>query len=128
MLDSLVSAKQWTSSWSTLGSILQKRGTDEQTSYYSEYKVWRDHAPRKVSMADINLSLIPGDAMFQFLTQLLKVIEKAQDVIQDAPPEYRDRYFARLDKWESFWESVAEPLYKLVVQPPDPAGRLPLTQ
>lgn len=68
-------------------------------------------------MPDIKLSVLPTDALFAFLTELMKVIQKAQDAFIAAPPEYRERAYARIDRWETFWMKVAEPLYKLVVDP-----------
>jgi len=42
--------------------------------------------------------------------QLLKVIEQAQISLNTAPEAYREQYFARLQKWEQFWDRVFGPV------------------
>lgn len=62
----------------------------------------------------MNISLIPGEAVFAFLTELMKVIQKAQDAFMNAPDEYRERFYQRLNRWEDFWDKVASPLYRAI--------------
>ena len=51
--------------------------------------------------------------------QILRVIANHQEIILAADPDVRDKFLARLDKWESFWERIAEPLYKLITKDAD---------
>jgi len=59
---------------------------------------------------------MPIAVFMPLVTAILQIILEAQRSFNDAPDEYKERFYKRLDKWETFWEKLADPLYKLVVK------------
>jgi hypothetical protein len=55
-------------------------------------------------------------------TQVLRVVEQSQITFNNAPEEYKAKYFERLMKWEAVWDKVFDPLLKAITaeQPKDP--------
>lgn len=55
-------------------------------------------------------------AVLGLAEQILRVIENHQKLMLASEPEVRDRFMARLDKWETFWETLVKPINDLVVK------------
>lgn len=57
---------------------------------------------------------MPLTVLLPLVNTILQVILQAQISFNNAPDEYKDNFYKRLDKWESFWDKLADPVFKLI--------------
>jgi hypothetical protein len=57
---------------------------------------------------------MPIAVLLPLINTILQIILQAQISLNNAPAEYRENHFKRLDRWEAFWDKLAVPFYRLV--------------
>lgn len=57
---------------------------------------------------------MPIALLLPLVNTILQVILQAQISFNNAPDEYKDNFYKRLDKWESFWDRLSEPVFQLI--------------
>jgi len=59
---------------------------------------------------------MPVAVLIPLVNTILQIILQAQISFNNAPDEYKDNFYKRLDRWEEFWNKLSEPVYKLIVK------------
>lgn len=57
---------------------------------------------------------MPVAVLIPLVNTILQIILQAQISFNNAPDEYKDNFYKRLDKWENFWDKLADPVYRLI--------------